>query len=134
MNDKITLNEILKKSANVNQSEWYLVQGNYLDYFYNDLKNLDEKVEFLKDIDFELIDDEYRRAFVNSTVRYLINRYIGGYRRSEFKPYYTDKYKMPEPTYPEYAKGNLMLILFLESPVEFMYNNIFVSENVLKRA
>ena len=134
MNDKITLNEILKKSANVNQSEWYLVQGNYLDYFYNDLKNLDEKVEFLKDIDFELIDDEYRRAFVNSTVRYLINRYIGGYRRSEFKPYYTDKYKMAEPTYPEYAKGNLMLILFLESPVEFMYNNIFVSENVLKRA
>ena len=134
MNDKITLNEILKKSANVNPSEWYLVQGNYLDYFYNDLKSLDEKVEFLKDIDFEIIEDDYRRAFVNSTVRYLINRYIGGYRRSEFKPYYTDKYKMAEPTYPEYAKGNLMLILFLESPVEFMYNNIFVSENVLKRA
>lgn len=130
---KYKLKDILKEKGNVSQDEWNIVLGNFLDYFYFELKTPDERVEFLKGINFDIINDDYRRAFLNSTVRYLINKYIGGYRRSEFKAYYTKKYALNEPTYPSYAKGKLRLILFLESPVEFMYNNLYVSKNVLDR-
>lgn len=129
----IYFRDILKQKGNVKKQEWHIILGDALDYFYNDLKTLDEKVEFLKDIDFYVIKDEYRRAFVNSTVRYLINKYIVGYRRSEFKEYYTNKYALKKPTFPEYATGKYKLLLFVESPIEFKYNNIFVSNNVVDR-
>lgn len=122
-------NEFLNIYGNKNWEEFTFEFRNFLNGFRN-LKK-EEKMEFIKDINFEIIKDEKIRAFVNSSIRHLLVTDLDFEIEDikTFKNYFTDKYVLKEPFFPKQAKSYLKIYCLFRSPNEFCSNNIFFGEN-----
>lgn len=117
----------LGKDTNLNL--WHYL-GDFLDYFYHSDRSQEERFSLVKDEPEEynnISQKDY--AFLAGVAHKLCREY--GIRPPEWV--IKDKYFLDSPYFSGEAKGNLRLVLLVESPVEFRMRNIFTSENTLVR-
>lgn len=114
--------------ANQNLSHFEIHTGNFLDEFY---RSSPEKRQRM----VEQEPDHHNHLpvpllpFLAGMVHKLCNDY--GLDCPDWV--HNDKYFLPEPHFAFNAKGNLRIILLVESPVEFKIRNIFTTANTLNR-
>lgn len=123
----MTIAEIVKlTSENISDFEIHL--GNFLDEFYRSSEAgkgniVRDEPEYFKTI------PQQTYAFLAGTVEKLCND-------SGIEPpkwVFKDEYILKDPMFAMDAKGMLRLYLLVESPIEFVVRNIFVTENCLQR-
>lgn len=114
--------------ANLNLSDFAIHTGNFLNDFYrSDQEKRRQMVEQEPDHYDQL--PAHLLPFLAGMVHKLCNDYDLDCPDWVHK----DKYSLPEPHFAFNAKGNLRIILLVESPVEFKIRNIFVTANTLSR-
>lgn len=93
--------------------------------------NKNQKIEFLKNIDFDLVPPKRIRAYTNSAIRHIITNDIEFTLKDIeiFSDYFTDKYVLVDPWYPKYARGYLKIYCTQRTAPEFMVNNVMFGEN-----
>ena len=109
---------------------WFAI-GNYLDEFYYALN--DEQRRIVLDEEPEWYDDagKYEMAFISA----MVNKLAIDYNLETPLWVYDIKYfELAKPHFAMDAKGDLRLILLVESPKQFRMRNIFTTSNVLGRA
>lgn len=128
-----TLKELVElycQEKNPDINLWHYI-GDFLDYFYSDVRTSEERLSLVSDEPQEgctkLSDKDY--AFIAGLVHKISFDYA-------FKPpewVIKDIYFLKEPYFSNNAKGKLRLVLLVESPYEFRMRNIFTSANSLDR-
>lgn len=122
-------NEFLKLYGNLEWEDYRFMFREFLDG-YNTL-NKEQKINFLRDIDFNLIPSKRIRAYTNSAIRHIItNDKEFTIKDIEiFSNYFTNKYVLKDPWYPKYARGYLKIYCTQRTAPEFMANNVMFGEN-----
>ena len=133
MNHKKTLKEIIDAIYN-NEGTGYNFShyiGDFLDFFYQEQRTEADRLLLIEDepIEYENIPKwqySYIAAMVHSLcLKYNLNWPIWALNK---------KYVLSEPYFAMDAKGDLRLILILESPYPFRARNMFAESNTLSRA
>ena len=109
---------------------WFAI-GNYLDEFYYSMSN-EQRQEVLNE-EPEWFDGagEYEKAFIVA----MVNKLAVDYNLDTPSWVYKDEYfQLKTPHFAMNAKGDLRLLLLVESPKQFRMRNIFTTANVLSRA
>jgi hypothetical protein len=123
----MTIAEVVKlTSRNTNDFEIHL--GNFLDEFYRSSESTKSNMVKDEPESFNNISQQ-TYAFVAGTTEKLCNDSSIVPPRWIFK----DEYTLKEPMFAMDAKGTLRLYLLVESPIEFVVRNVFVTENCLQR-
>lgn len=107
---------------------FFIYFGNFLDEFYSATNQ--ERSEMVRDEPrWPEEIPAYKMAFLAGAVEKLcldhdieVPDWVG-----------KDKYVLRDPYFALNAKGDLRMVLLVESPPEFKARNIFVSENCLER-
>ena len=123
-------NEFLKLYGNRKWDEFIFMFREFLDGFKT--LNKEDKIQFISNIDFYILKDKERRAYINSSIRYLIR--IDDDLDSSmvaFKDYYSDEYVLNKPYFPENPRGYMKIYMINFSPNEYVMNNVFVDDNPL---
>lgn len=109
---------------------WFAI-GNYLDEFYYAMTDkqrqdvLDEEPIWLEGIGL------YEKTFISA----MVNKLAVDYNLKTPEWVYKDEYfELKVPHFAMDAKGDLRLVLLVESPKQFRMRNIFTTANVLSRA
>lgn len=107
-----------------------LLFGDFLDYFYDSDRTSEERFVLIKDEPVRYDSVQQRDyAFLAATAHTLALEYkliVPDWVMKDF-------YFLEKPYFALDAKGDLRIVLLLESPPCFRIRNIFVSENVLSR-
>lgn len=109
---------------------WFAI-GNYLDEFYYALDN--KQRQQIANEEPEWFDGvgEYEKAFISA----MVNKLAVDYNLDTPSWVYNDEYfQLGTPHFAMDAKGDLRLVLLVESPKQFRMRNIFTTANVLSRA
>lgn len=122
-------NEFLKLYGNLEWKEYRFMFREFLDGYKTLNKN--QKIKFLENIDFEQIHSGRIRAYTNSAIRHILTNDLE-FSLDDiklFSEYFTDKYVLKDPWYPEYARGYLKIYCTQRTAPEFMANNVMFGEN-----
>lgn len=117
--------ELLHGSSS--EQNWYLVKGTFLDSFYSNprIELLEEEPEIYDNIPIEIY------SFVACMVHWLCNR-------NKFQlPEWTLKkiYFLDEPFFGSSPpKGKLRGLMTANSPIEFVFRNVFTLPSTMSRA
>lgn len=122
-------NEFLKLYGDLEWEDYRFMFREFLDGYKT--LNKEQKIEFLKDINFELISSDKIRAYTNSAIRHIItnDREFTIKDIESFSDYFTNKYVLKDPWYPKYARGYLKIYCTQRTAPEFMSNNVMFGEN-----
>lgn len=125
-----TLKEMVDIIANNEKADFDILFGDFLDYFYSPRRTDEERYNLIKDEPVRY-DNISRKdyAFLAATAHSLALEYglkVPDWVADEF-------YFLEDPYFALDAKGDLRIVLLLESPPCFRIRNLFVSENVLSR-
>ncbi|WP_230986858.1 hypothetical protein [Cohnella fermenti] len=124
----MTVWQIVRDTA-MNPDSFAIHCGNFLDEFYR--ANVEQRwrmVEQEPDVRPDL--PEYMAPFLAAMVHKLCNDYEVECPAWVHRP----NYVLNAPHFWLNAKGNLRLVLLMESPIEFKIRNLFVTANTLSRA
>ncbi len=123
----MTMADVVKlTSRNIDDFEIHL--GNFLDEFYRSSEAVKNDMVKAEPEYFKTISQQ-TYAFLAGTVEKLCND-------SSIEPpgwIFKDEYVLKDPMFAMDAKGTFRLYLLVESPIEFVVRNIFVTENCLQR-
>lgn len=120
-------NEFLKLYGNKEWKEFIFMFREFIDGFKT--LNKDDKIQFISNIDFYIIKEEKRRAYINSSIKYLIridddlNKNI-----KLFEDYYSLKYQLKKPYFPANPTGYMKVYMVNFTPNEYISNNVFVDD------
>lgn len=125
---KYSIKELVEEVSKGKDSA--LLLGTFLDFFYSKETSSKEREKLVEEEpeSYSNVSQEYY-ASIAATVHNICEKY--DVPRPEW--IMKDKYFLKEPYFGIGAKGNLRLILLLESPAHFRMRNVFVSENALDR-
>jgi hypothetical protein len=124
----MTIAEVIKNTSNT-VGDYNILFNDFLDEFYR--SGRDTKAALVKD-EPEVFGNIpiQKYAFIAGSVEKLCND--SGLEPPEWV--FKENYFLKDPMFALNAKGNLRVVLLVESPNEFVVRNIFVSENCLQRA
>ena len=110
---------------------WFAI-GNYLDEFYYSLDNEQRHIILNEEPEqFEGVPLKYEMAFIYA----MVNKLEVDYNLDTPSWVYKDKYfQLKTPHFAMNAKGDLRIVLLVESPKQFRMRHIFTTSNVLSRA
>mgnify|MGYP000111893959 CR=1 FL=1 len=129
MNSIKNIVDLISNNNNINLNLWHYL-GDFLDYFYSSDRTTEERFNLV--LHEPIIYDALTKkdyAFLAGTVHKVCHDYH--VRPPEWV--IKDDYFLERPYFSVNAKGNLRLVLLIESPPEFRMRNIFTSENTLDR-
>ncbi|MDD2247717.1 MAG: hypothetical protein PHC39_11730 [Proteiniphilum sp.] len=115
-------------NINNNLSEINIFFGNFLDEFYAADYEDKKKMVFEEPLYYKVIPHS-SYAYIAAMVDFLCNKYELEKPQWIFK----DRYYLKDPYFTHDFKGDMRIILLIESPLEFKIRNVFVSENALTR-
>lgn len=109
---------------------WFAI-GNYLDEFYYSLSKEERQIVLNEEpVWYDGVGD-YEKAFFSA----MVNKLAVDYNLQTPAWVYNDEYfQLEKPHFAMDAKGDLRLVLLVESPKQFRMRNIFTTSNVLSRA
>ena len=109
---------------------WFTI-GNYLDEFYYTLSNEQRQLVLDEEPEWFVGAGEYEKAFISA----MVNKLAVDYNLDTPEWVYKEEcFKLYPPHFAMDAKGDLKLVLLVESPKQFRMRNIFTTANVLSRA
>lgn len=120
-------NEFLELYGNKEWDDFLFMFREFLDGFKT--LNKEDKVKFVSNINFYTIKEDRRRAYINSSIKYLIR--IDDNLNSNiklFKDYYSNEYMLKKPYFPANPIGYMKVYIVNFSPNEYVSNNVFVDD------